>query len=221
MKIKRILCFVLTTVLMLSFAVNAFAETQGERNALNSAKMYLSIMAFSQSGLIKQLEFEGYSTSEAQYAADNCGADWNEQAAKAARNYLSIMPFSDDGLIEQLEFEGYTHEQAVYGVNNYQGPESGIADQNLQALKSAKQYLSIMAFSYSGLIKQLEYEGYSTEEATYAADNCGADWFEQAAKAAKNYLSIMSFSRSGLIEQLMFEGYTRAQAEYGAKENGY
>lgn len=91
--------------------------TAGMRNALQSAKNYLSIMPFSYSGLIEQLEFEGYSTKEATYAADNCGADWYEQAVKSAENYLEIMPFSRSGLIEQLEFDGYTYEQAVYGVD--------------------------------------------------------------------------------------------------------
>lgn len=89
------------------------------------------------------------------------------------------------------------------------------------ALRSAASYLSAMAFSHDGLIKQLEYEGYSTEDATYAADHCGADWNEQAAKSAKSYLSAMSFSRSGLIQQLEYEGFTASQAEYGASANGY
>ena len=75
-----------------------------------------------------------------------------------------------------------------------------------------------MAFSYSGLIEQLEYEGYSTEEATYAVDNCGADWKEQAAKKAEEYLNSMSFSKSGLIEQLEYEGFTHDQAAYGADQ---
>ena len=89
------------------------------------------------------------------------------------------------------------------------------------ALRSAKNYLSLMAFSYKGIIEQLEYEGYTHTEAVYAADNCGADWFEQAVNSAKRYLDIMSFSRSGLIEQLEFEGFTHEQAVYGAERNGY
>ncbi len=84
------------------------------------------------------------------------------------------------------------------------------------ALEQAKRYLSISAFSYSGLIDQLKYEGYTTEEATYGADNCGADWNEQAAKKAQQYINTMSFSRQGLIDQLKYEGFTQAQAEYGA-----
>lgn len=88
------------------------------------------------------------------------------------------------------------------------------------ALRLAKVYLSIMAFSYTGLIEQLEYAGYTTEEATYAADYCGADWYKQAAKKAASYLEIMDFSRSALIEQLKFDGFTPAQAEYGVTQNG-
>lgn len=91
--------------------------SSGERNALRSAKDYLAVMPFSYSGLIDQLEYEGYSNSEAAYAADNCGADWYEQAVKSAKQYLEVMAFSRSGLIDQLEYEGYTHDQAVYGVD--------------------------------------------------------------------------------------------------------
>lgn len=99
------------------------------------------------------------------------------------------------------------------------GKEPAIGQKN--ALKTGKDYLRTMSFSYTGLIKQLEYEGYSKEEATYGADNCGADWNEQAAKMAKEYMNTMSFSRSGLINQLKYEGFTNAQAEYGASAVGY
>ena len=90
--------------------------TVGENNALISAKQYLNTMAFSYSGLIEQLEYEGYTNSEAIYAVNNCGADWYEQAELSAKEYLDVMPFSRQGLIEQLEYEGFTHSQAVYGV---------------------------------------------------------------------------------------------------------
>lgn len=91
--------------------------TSGMKNALKSAKSYLSFSAFSYTGLIDQLKYEGYTQEEATYAADNCGADWNEQAVQSAKSYLSFMAFSRSGLIEQLEYEGFTHDQAVYGVD--------------------------------------------------------------------------------------------------------
>lgn len=89
------------------------------------------------------------------------------------------------------------------------------------ALSKAQDYLAFTAFSYSGLISQLEYEGFSTEDATYAVDNCGADWNEQAAKKAQDYLDYSSFSRQGLIEQLEYEGFSAEQAEYGVTAVGY
>lgn len=92
------------------------SSTLGEKNALAQAGNYLSFTSFSYSGLIEQLEFEGFTPDEAKYAADNCGADWNEQAALKAQEYLDYSSFSRSGLIEQLEFEGFTTEQAEYGV---------------------------------------------------------------------------------------------------------
>ena len=90
--------------------------TMGQKNALKQAKSYLDMMAFSKSGLIKQLEFEGYSTEDATFAVEHCGANWKEQAVKKAKSYLDMMAFSKEGLIHQLEFEGFTNEEAVYGA---------------------------------------------------------------------------------------------------------
>lgn len=88
------------------------------------------------------------------------------------------------------------------------------------ALRSAEQYLNMTSFSRSGLIEQLEFEGYSTEDATFAVDAVEVDWKEQAARSAEQYLNMTSFSRPGLIEQLEFEGFTREQAEYGVDQTG-
>ena len=95
---------------------SAETETMGQKNAAEKAKQYLAVMAFSHSGLIDQLEFEGYTAEEAAYGADRCGADWNEQAAKKAQEYLDTMAFSRQGLIDQLKHDGFTQEEAEYGV---------------------------------------------------------------------------------------------------------
>jgi hypothetical protein len=94
-----------------------------------------------------------------------------------------------------------------------------LAEKN--AAKKALDYLAYTSFSYSGLVEQLEYEGYTHEEAVYGVDRCGADWNEQAALKAKQYIDYTSFSRDGLIAQLEYEGFTRQQAEYGAQAVGY
>ena len=93
-------------------------ESINQFNAKRKASDYLSIAPFSRVSLIKQLEFEGFSNSDATYGVDAQKADWKAQAVKAAKNYLSLTSFSRSGLIEQLVFEGYTTEEATFGVNS-------------------------------------------------------------------------------------------------------
>ena len=145
----------------------SMGTTVGAQNALESAKQYLAVMPFSYSGLIDQLEYEGYTTSEATYAVDNCGANWYEQAVKSAQSYLDVLAFSRQGLVDQLLFEGFTEDQAEYGVAN-----SG-ADWYEQAAKSAQSYLDVMAFSRQGLIDQLLFEGFTQDQAEYGVAAVG------------------------------------------------
>ncbi len=99
-------------------------------------------------------------------------------------------------------------------------PAPNVSVSQANAVRTANDYLDYMAFSRSGLIGQLEYEGYSTEDATYAVDTITVDWNQQAAETAMNYLEYTSFSRSGLIDQLLYEGFTAEQAEYGVSQTG-
>ena len=108
----------------------------------------------------------------------------------------------------------YKYIKIVYSLGN----KPTISQQN--ALKKALSYLKYSAFSYSGLVEQLEYEKFSHEDAVYGVDNCGADWNEQAKKKAESYLKYDSFSRDGLIDQLEYEGFTYDQAVYGVTQNG-
>ena len=78
--------------------------------------------------------------------------------------------------------------------------------------------MSFAAFSYSGLIEQLEFEHFTADQATHGVDNCGADWDEQAVKKAKEYMSFMDMSHSELVGQLEFDGFTADQAEYGVTQ---
>lgn len=122
---------------------------------------------------------------------------------------------------EKVAEQKAAEEQAAAEEEARQEAIASASLEQLNALSSAASYLDYTSFSYSGLIDQLEFEGYSTEAATYAADNCGADWNEQAALKAQSYLDYTSFSRQGLIDQLIFEGFTQEQAEYGVSAVGY
>ena len=141
--------------------------TTGQRNALRAARSYLNFTPFSYEGLVGQLEYEGYTNDEAKYAADNCGADWNEQALKDALNYLDYTAFSYSGLVKQLEFEKYTSSQVKYAADNCG------ANWYEQAAKRAASYLDMMAFSRQGLIDQLEFEGFTYDQAVYGVEQNG------------------------------------------------
>ena len=91
-------------------------ESVNLTNAKRSAASYLRSSSFSRSGLIKQLIYEGFSSSDAETAVDFQNVDWKAQAAKTAAAYLKSSSFSYAGLLRQLEYEGFTNEQAVFGV---------------------------------------------------------------------------------------------------------
>lgn len=102
-------------------AEEAARGTLSQQNAFSKAVDYLAFAAFSRSGLIHQLEFEGFPTADAEFAVarleTSSGVDWNTQAAEKAADYLSFSSFSRSGLIDQLLFEGFTPEQAEFGVS--------------------------------------------------------------------------------------------------------
>ena len=92
--------------------------SKAQKNAVGTAKSYLSFSAFSRQGLIEQLEYEGYSPALATFGTDHAGANWYRQAVKSAKSYLSFMSFSHSGLVDQLVYEGFTDAQAEYGVSH-------------------------------------------------------------------------------------------------------
>ncbi|BCA79287.1 Ltp family lipoprotein [Desulfuromonas sp. AOP6] len=102
----------------------------------------------------------------------------------------------------------------------------GLTGPQKNAVRSAKQYISIMGFSRAGLIQQLSSDagdGYNVTDATVAVDTLNIDWNEQAVRSAQNYLSMMGFSCKGLVEQLSSNAgdkYTMSQATYGARQAG-
>ena len=135
---------------------------------------------------------------------------------------MTVLRISDGTVIKEtgtLTDVVTSNSQSTDDSNLPSASEPTLGEQN--AYKQALSYLDFTSFSYSGLIEQLEYEGFSTEEAIYGANNCGADWNEQAAKKAQSYLDFTSLSRVGLIEQLEYEGFTKEQAEYGASAVGF
>jgi hypothetical protein len=90
------------------------------------------------------------------------------------------------------------------------------------AVRQAKQYLSLKGFSRDGLIYQLSFNGFDEADSAIALDSMNIDWSEQAARSAKSYLDLMGFSCTGLIQQLtsVAEKFSLDQARYGANKAG-
>ena len=68
------------------------ALTQQQQSAVETAKQYLSTQAFSQQGLIDQLDSPdggGYSVNDATVAVDSLTVNWNAEAVQAAKEYLA------------------------------------------------------------------------------------------------------------------------------------
>lgn len=126
------------------------------------------------------------------------------------------------------------YEIYMYGDNNnitYETPDSdsgsqsgsqpAAATENQQkALDKANEYVDTLPLSRKGLIKQLEYDGYTTDIATYAADNCSANWNKEAKEMAEQYMDSTTYTYKDMVQQLETEGFTKEQAKFGAKAVG-
>lgn len=116
--------FKLAMIATLLAATPTWAEslTGPQKNAVRSAKQYLSMQGFSREGLIQQLSTDfgdGYKIADATVAVDHLNIDWNKEAVRSAKQYLSMQGFSCDGLIQQLSSSAgdkYTVSQATYGA---------------------------------------------------------------------------------------------------------
>lgn len=98
--------------------------------------------------------------------------------------------------------------------------EVTLSQQN--ALKQTRDYLTWLHPSYAYLIDWLEtYDGYTHEDAVFAADYCGADWNEQAILCAKDRMSMSGASRDGLAEELRYMQFDNAQIEQALAAVGY
>lgn len=106
-------------------------------------------------------------------------------------------------------------ESPEYPYKEVPKPKETAGQKNAKA--KAEQYLDGMAFSRTGLIAQLKYEGFTGADATYAVDNVKVSWNAQAELKAEQYLEGMSFSRSALVAQLKYDGFSQAQADHGVE----
>lgn len=138
--------------------------------------------------------------------------DWDYP--KYYAEYLALMDAVNEAMVDSSTEGTDTAPESPSVVPD------GMTQGQRNALETALSYLRHSSFSYEGLIDQLEYEKHSIEDATFAADNCGADWNSEALESAKSYIDHSDFSYEGLIDQLEYEEFTVDQAKYGADNCG-
>lgn len=138
-------------------------------------------------------------------------------------NYYTA-PKISDGKPEQTQVK--PEQTQVKNEEAILEKPKGLTGPQKNAVRSAKQYISMTGFSRNGLIEQLSSEygdDYEVADATVAVDSLNINWNEQAVKSAKQYLSMTGFSCNGLVEQLSSSAgdkYTVDQATFGAKQAG-
>jgi SOS response regulatory protein OraA/RecX len=93
-------------------------------------------------------------------------------------------------------------------------------EDNAMVFEDACAYLEEGGFSKKGLQEQLEFDGYSREEANSAIKKCNANWLAQAVMGAKSYLDTQGFSKKGLQEQLEYDGFESHEAKYATENCG-
>lgn len=205
--------FILLALVLLPPA-NRMLKDKFNLSLSGGVKVVLVIVLFSIAGATMDTE----STSTSNPVVENTPQE------VIAESEVNTEPSENIGEPETVMQES---ADVVVGTNPEPVAETPVVTQNQptlgerQAIRAAQNYIDFKAFSKSGLIEQLEFEGYSRTEAEYGVDNITVDWNEQAALSAKAYLEYSNFSRTGLIEQLKFEGFTTAQAQYGASAVGY
>lgn len=203
-------------------AVNAGGQEKAE--VVRDALSILGAGGYSRREVVNQLMEKGHSSEDAAFGADNCGSDWKNQAARRGEALLASTTFSLDGLISQLLLLGFTQEEAEAGAQMaYENQES--SEETTASMENAlREAQNVLAgndyYSYTGMIQKLRSAGYSQEEATYAADNCGADWKDQARRQASFLLLYQNMNHDELIKALLAQGFTEEEAEYGYNQNG-
>ncbi len=117
--------------------------------------------------------------------------------------------------IAAAEEEAAAKEAEEAAAKEAEEAEAKANRENEKALKSATNYIKIMAFSEQGLRGQLEFEGFDSDQIDYAIDNLEVDWNEEAVQSATSYSDTLNMSSTAIYDQLIFEGFTAEQAQYG------
>jgi TM2 domain-containing membrane protein YozV len=204
---KRVALIVTGVVVLLSIVVNSARAGSAPSSAPAASTDKVATAAQTASAAPKPTKDPAVAAAEAEAAAKAKAEAEAAAKAKAEADAAAKAQAAADAAAAKAAAEA---EAAA--------KKGTVSQQN--ALRKAESYLNFSAFSRTDLIGQLEYNKFSTADATWAVDRVTVDWNEQAAKKAASYLKFTSFSRGDLIDQLLYNGFTPEQAEYGVSTTG-
>lgn len=108
---------VITIVILLALVL-ALLPGCGSRKleAAQRAKDLIELTVFSRSGLIAQLEAEGFSRRDAEAGVDSLQIDWTRAAAAYAyEHFLEFLLASDEQAVAKLQLAGFSRLEAAQG----------------------------------------------------------------------------------------------------------
>lgn len=142
-----------------------------------------------------------------------CGDDEEQPKDEPEVESKDTQDEADDSTLEE-------ESEEEDSASEDEAAQDDVPREHKNALKSAQNYLDLMAFSEKGLFEQLTSEHgdkYPEEAAQYAIDNVEVDYNEQALKSAQSYQELMPMSDQELYDQLTSEHgekFTEEQAQY-------
>lgn len=179
-------------------------QLEAQESAADSARLMLEQGPISHDALVEALEQQGYDSYDAVVAADDCGADWDQQAADAARSAMSEQALSKGALRDELVRHKFTDSQIDAATSSL--------DFRQLASRRSQELLLDRPLSKSTLRQALVSEGFSESEADYATGH-GIDWEEQAAQDAYNYRSQGVEDVMQLRDLLTGDGFSKQEID--------
>ena len=150
----------------------AEAVEQGEQSAVE-----IFYVGMSRSDMVAEIESYGFTTSQAEYGADNCGIDWLLNEANAYLN--DNQPVSPNELSDYLYYTlGYSKEEILDILDYYNQDGGGVW--YYQAGQYA-EYLQGSVMTVADMMNALEGGGFTHDQAWQATYNNGGFGGEELA----------------------------------------
>ena len=130
----RVLNFILAFILVIGiFSICQYARRTSDQpvetdpmvpaiylEAVDAAKYYAECINTSYVDMIHHLRSMGFEQDAAEYGADNCDVNWNEEAYAFFNVFIEY--YTDEqlsGLVDIMELAGYTEENIGYVLYRY------------------------------------------------------------------------------------------------------